>query len=137
MRNGAFGYSNIIVHYCCSWVCLTNRSACGMKWSHFSYRGFACCRHTQEICLFTLKLSNRAQCMLTKKSLCRLSSPHGNSCLGLFSMDDQVLVSDIKTAHPGSLPEYSPSNVRVAWLSFSSAHVLVSVSETARDQANT
>lgn len=29
-------------------------------------------------------------------------------------MGDQVLVSSIKTAHPGSLPDYSPVRARVA-----------------------
>lgn len=117
MRNGAFGCSNVIVCYCCLWVGLANMSARGMKQS-LSCCGFAYCHHPQEMCLFTVKLLDGAQHMLTMKSLCRQYFPHGNSGLGIFSMDDQVLVSSIKTAHPGSLPDYSPFRARVAWLPF-------------------
>lgn len=117
MRNGAFGCSNVIVRYCCSWAGLANVSARGMKQS-LSCCGCAFCHHTQEMCLFTVKLLDGARRVLTKKSLCRHYFPHGNSGLGIFSMDDQVLVSSIKTAHPGSLPDYSSFRASVARLSF-------------------
>lgn len=83
MRNGAFGCSNVIVCYCCSWVGLANTSARGMKQS-LSCCGFACCHRTQEMCLFTLKHFDGARRMSTKKSLCRHCFPRGNSGLGIW-----------------------------------------------------